>query len=712
MIDRQSHLVVEQALHGYGEGHELLASSSELPREARRMLLSTSDLSGHGFVDGFDGYLTGYPLPAIQKYALGRTWYAPEMSRPGCVWTHTLLIDFADIPRLDTIQSLLHHFRRPASVDKTNKYKTPLKIDVDSTAASVKVTEGACLRVLDALYGERMAPVLIEASHADEYNGLVFAIWAQQWPRLRRRFAFCTGALSLRSVGKSVLDLQIVPRSRRIRAERADPSVRSVDCGSGEDLTTREEWLAVAATDLRLSGSPLRAFLHEYGVDAPPERAAFRPLINCFLALEQVRRNIIPVGELVSTVGKEFTKPDSAFRLKRDVLCPSTRTSDCLDIDASEIDLLLAALQTQYDSSFDFKALQIDERASRAIRAEGGSMGGLLPRLLESDRNAIGQRVLDKELSEVDVGRLRSFFESDDSLFERILLARPVLLYDEGLWRTPRHMQRACLVLAAGPAMASRPTIDLQRVLATALSAGSDAIAEDAYDLVGKPALVAALTWIDDLHADSVRLPHRWRDLLCSHPTLVLHWFNKDNRPKQIHTLLLLTEITKPRDIEPSAISDDRLIKWAHQIANTSDSTDTVRILAYLLAIGLRREGEHACDLVLATFPSIHEALLDDRLGWTEWSWLEPLMPAKDWFFSRDWDKADKLRRALFECFSVQGWSPHRLEEAAYNSQTRLYLRKTAQREDRWEKIVREGMRHANGHDLDGRDAAPDGRTD
>ena len=97
---------------------------------------------------------------------------------------------------------------------------------------------------------------------------------------------------------------------------------------------------------------------------------------------------------------------------------------------------------------------------------------------------------------------------------------------------------------------------------------------------------------------------------------------------------------------------------------------------------------------------------------WTEWSWLEPLMPAKDWFFSRDWDKADKLRRALFECFSVQGWSPHRLEEAAYNSQARLYLRTTAQREDRWEKIVREGMRHATGHDLDGRDAAPNGRRD
>ena len=178
MIDRKSHLVLEQTLHGYSEGHELLASSSKLPREARRMLLSISDLSGHGFIDGFDGYLTGYPLPTIEKYALGRTWYAPEMSRLGCVWTHTLLVDFGDIAKLDAIRDIVNHFQRPTSLDRTDNYEIPLKVEVHGMAASVDVTEGACMRILDALYGERLAPVFVEASHADEYNDLVFAVWA------------------------------------------------------------------------------------------------------------------------------------------------------------------------------------------------------------------------------------------------------------------------------------------------------------------------------------------------------------------------------------------------------------------------------------------------------------------------------------------------------------------------------------------------------
>ena len=128
MSGRKSRVVVEQTLHGYGDGHELLASSSKLPREVRRILLTMSDLSGHGFVEGFDGYLTGYSLPAVGKYALGRTWFAPEMSRPGCVWTHTVLIDFDDIQRLHALRCIADHFRRPTSPKGTRKYESPLEV--------------------------------------------------------------------------------------------------------------------------------------------------------------------------------------------------------------------------------------------------------------------------------------------------------------------------------------------------------------------------------------------------------------------------------------------------------------------------------------------------------------------------------------------------------------------------------------------------------
>src|SRR4051812_36584795 len=92
--DRGSPLRVHQALHGYADGHRLIASSATLKTRDAKSMLALSDASGSGARIPESGYLTGYPLSESGMYAFARTWAAPEMSRPGCVWTHTLIIDF------------------------------------------------------------------------------------------------------------------------------------------------------------------------------------------------------------------------------------------------------------------------------------------------------------------------------------------------------------------------------------------------------------------------------------------------------------------------------------------------------------------------------------------------------------------------------------------------------------------------------------------
>ena len=91
---------LDQTLHGYKDGHRLLRASRELPASTHRQMALLSDMSGSTLVRGFEEYLTGYPLPEIGVYAIARTWYAPEMRRPGCVWTHTLLCSFADLQQI------------------------------------------------------------------------------------------------------------------------------------------------------------------------------------------------------------------------------------------------------------------------------------------------------------------------------------------------------------------------------------------------------------------------------------------------------------------------------------------------------------------------------------------------------------------------------------------------------------------------------------
>jgi hypothetical protein len=104
---------VQQTLHGYGEGHRLLAGSASLPAQDIRTMLIFSDSSGGAAKLPADGYLTGYPLLESGKYVLARTWAAPEMSRPGCVWTHSLLIDFSDLATLRSAADLTSLFQKP-----------------------------------------------------------------------------------------------------------------------------------------------------------------------------------------------------------------------------------------------------------------------------------------------------------------------------------------------------------------------------------------------------------------------------------------------------------------------------------------------------------------------------------------------------------------------------------------------------------------------
>jgi hypothetical protein len=104
-----------QTLHGYLDGHGLIRASSKVPPDTEHLMLIMSDMSGPSMVRGFESYLTGYPLREIKAYALARTWYAPEMDRPGCVWTHTLIIRNTDLAYLSDLWSLVFLLKRPSN---------------------------------------------------------------------------------------------------------------------------------------------------------------------------------------------------------------------------------------------------------------------------------------------------------------------------------------------------------------------------------------------------------------------------------------------------------------------------------------------------------------------------------------------------------------------------------------------------------------------
>lgn len=105
---------VDQAVYGYSNGHRELASSVTFSAIDTYELAAASDLAPGVKLEPDQSYITGLMLPESKKYALIRTWLAPEMPRPGCVWSHVLILDRHVLSTQADLTVLKLLFKRPA----------------------------------------------------------------------------------------------------------------------------------------------------------------------------------------------------------------------------------------------------------------------------------------------------------------------------------------------------------------------------------------------------------------------------------------------------------------------------------------------------------------------------------------------------------------------------------------------------------------------
>jgi hypothetical protein len=287
---------IDQALFGYADGHRQIASSFRLPSRDLYLLSSASDLASGTRLSEKDSYLTGLPLPESRRYALFRTWAAPEMPRPGCVWSHTLLLDSRAIASLPTFSELLALFRRPAGRD-TSQYGEPL--DFMPSRATESAAISLISPVIERYYSGKQA-TLSPDEDSGEIERAILAMWSQQWPRLRASFSFCTASLD-----------------ERRRSEGNDYDVQVGPFAESQSLN-RQSWVEFAAADAAENRvTPLRRFLWRYGRDISNSRRHYKMLVELF---EQSMSTDEVPSEMASIVFRSLPDPTEGAVLKRDIL--------------------------------------------------------------------------------------------------------------------------------------------------------------------------------------------------------------------------------------------------------------------------------------------------------------------------------------------------------------------------------------------------------
>lgn len=319
-----SNVIINQALHGYSQGHQQLAMTASLEPEDQSTILSASDISASGLKIDADGYITGYPLRKSGVYILSKTWLANEMPRPGCVWTHSLIIDFSDLATMQSTKDILSLFKRPLTPLNKNDYSKPIQFDNRTSTDNIinlNIEEESWLRSLIYTLYLKHDKQIIQRSIGNRTQEFCLRVWLQQWPKLRRSFSFSTLSVSDRQIDNSSLDLHILAANDyEENIQYFQNSQPELKCDNANHY-----WVDTILSDIS-NENGLRSFLKIYGSEFGTNRTGF-------VILSEIYRNFSNknLQECISLIEKHYDSKKSTHIKKlisKEILISSNKLSD------------------------------------------------------------------------------------------------------------------------------------------------------------------------------------------------------------------------------------------------------------------------------------------------------------------------------------------------------------------------------------------------
>lgn len=625
-------LKVQQTLHGYAEGHRMLAGSASLSAKDMRTLLTMSDISGPGARIDPSGYLTGYPLAESGVYALARTWAAPEMPRPGCVWTHTILIDFADLATMASLAELDVLFRRP-ELPTYGNYNKPLGVDNAPVARALTGDDLKWSRkLLPALYGKPGERVIAARPVEVDVDSVVLAIWGQQWPRLRRGFRFCTLVAADRSSDGNVFDLQLLHTTDRGSKTRFQKAV-DADTVTGMEAP----WIEEAMSDLANPDAfGLRSFLHVTGSDIDFGRVAFGSLCRVHQCLSE-----IPASS-------------NAFRTSIDVITAELPPNQARSARIAVAKLGMLHADDFDDVAVDFILRHLDLMDTDTVRSGALRLGQAIwkntPDQLVALRKMDGssQVVAENTLAALNLQEIIEGLERAPALSPVLLQCRQELACQVGFWAIPGLDIAKVFAELRSDGGTARQVIGAIIIAGRVELAGrclsrwgARNVLEVCIEQVVSGAVLSATlsAWMMDAARDSMAVA----EILSS------------GRPLPWEILIMLAQVIEA-DRVPNEIGDDPWVVAIHHATGQMPGDTRTFFCAYLLCRALGNRSRTPGELARFGFEPTYRAVECNSLPDDSWRALEPRLPWSMFWFERD--RCLRLRAAVVDLFMDRYLAP------------------------------------------------------
>ena len=614
---------IDQCLFGYEDGHRLLASSIKLGDQTST-LTQLSDLIPGASFSAQDGYWTGLPLGKLGRYALLRTWPAPEMPRPGCVWTHALLFHPALFDEFQDLSFLQRLARRPNAPSERSPYSLPIELQADDKAigeARSPVAAEQISALLEALYGG--GDNTIATRRPGGLDESLFAVWSQQWPRLRRNLRFQTAVTRDRAAsGKDKLDLTIV---------FGDPAP-----GISEVFDLEPRWRRAAREDL-LSPAPdgLRAFLWKYGADVRRQRGSFRPL--CQIKLLHDAPDESAGQTLLSLLMEAFSEPDDAVTLKQDIV-------DGLVVPEAQLEVLWLIVANA-DHLMPTPSAEGVARLAKLWPARQMELLHLAERAAAQE-DALSTSIFSTVANTIPIDEFWAATAAYPRMRERMVATRPeLILAGDALGLDNEDIASLIALLAPDSSVA-------EQLIPRLFSRDDIRLADLIFDRFPKTAATQVLTAAD---GGSLPMARAWMRTLVRRPAMLLD----AEVMKCVTRTSILYELADELGWLKSNVVEAGAEPWfAALVGAEADLSDDRRntLRAFLVALALAAPGDAARRLLEWFFAPVHAEVLASRLPWRARDILDPLLPDLGW--QKNWDFGLRMRLAVTWSFVTNDYAP------------------------------------------------------
>lgn len=421
-------MIIHQALHGYRNGHNMLASSTHLPPKDDDLMKVLSDWSEYsGGADGDSSYITAYQLPDSKLYAIGKTWYANEKERPGCVWTHTLLLDLSSLDTNFDFRSLMSLFRKPSDGEyelygEIISFPVP---EADDTGWSFETSDLVRLMFLYVRLLEPTNDMFIVEQPSKYYQMLCLSFMQHLPTSLLKNRSFSSGSDAGRMIFGRPCSLQFTSRAGSRLSN--SPEVKVLD------ITNFDDGVVSICSAMVENKKDISQFIRLFDKDIDGDVAKLCTIGKLYAFLDDKQFSHIAnvsINDLIQTITDSFPNINEGKDVKSAFL-----GKNISNLFAKEEDVIFALGATPAGNSIDYSSINFSQRVDDIAHSSAREpYYYVLERLVECDSlNSYGQVIIKNSINCLSIQDYVTLIQGHWRTYLSLASMNPQLLAN-GLW--------------------------------------------------------------------------------------------------------------------------------------------------------------------------------------------------------------------------------------------------------------------------------------